>query len=68
MCPDERGYVFVVDTGYQKLFEYAHGGMKRLATLESPTKDPVGCAIDPGTGNLALGSEGFGSAATVATV
>jgi hypothetical protein len=66
MCVDKGGDVFVVDSGYGKIFEYAHGGTKRLVTLDSPTKDPVGCAIDPTTGDLAVGSLGFGSKATIA--
>jgi|SRR5580700_574649 hypothetical protein len=66
MCVDKSGDVFIVDTGYAKIFEYAHGGKKRLSTLASPTRDPVGCAVDPVTGNLAVGSEGFGSSPTVA--
>jgi hypothetical protein len=66
MCVDNKGNVFVVDGGYYKIFEYAHGGTKRIATLQSPTKDPVGCSVDPTTGNLAVGSLGFGSAPTVA--
>ena len=66
MCVDRKGDVFIVDDGYYKIFEYAHGGTKRLATLASATKDPVGCSIDPTTGNLAVASLGFGSAATVA--
>ncbi len=66
MCVDKKGDVFIVDGGYSKVFEYAHGGTKRTATLDSPTKDPVGCSIDPTTGNLAVASLGFGSAATVA--
>ena len=66
MCVDKKGDVFVVDSGYGKIFEYSHGGTKRLATLDSPTKDPVGCSIDPTTGDLAVGSLGFGSEATIA--
>jgi hypothetical protein len=66
MCVDKNDNVFIVDDGYYKIFEYAHGGTKRLATLQSPTKDPVGCSIDPTTGNLAVASLGFGSAATIA--
>ena len=66
MCVDKGGDVFVVDGGYGKIFEYAHGGTKRLVTLDSPTKGPVGCSIDPTTGDLAVGSQGFGTEATVA--
>jgi len=60
-CADKKGDVFIVDGGYYKIFEYAHGGTKRIATLDSSTDDPNGCAIDPTTGNLAVASLGFGS-------
>jgi len=66
MCVDKKGDVFVVDEGYNKIFEYAHGGTKRLATLVSPTEGAVGCSIDSTTGNLALTSQSFGTQATVA--
>jgi hypothetical protein len=65
-CVDGNGNVFIVNTGNGRIFEYAHGGTKRIATLHSPTQDPVGCAVDPATSDLAVGSEGFGSGATVA--
>jgi len=60
-CVGKRGDIFIVDGGYFKIFEYAHGGTKRIATLNSSTADPNGCAIDPTTGNLAVASLGFGS-------
>jgi hypothetical protein len=66
VCVDKKGDVFIVNVGTGQIFEYAHGGTKRLETLDSPTRDPVGCAVDPTTGDLAVGSEGFGSVATVA--
>jgi hypothetical protein len=53
-CVDKKGDVFVVDSGYRKIFEYAHGGTKRLVTLDSPTKDPVACAIDKATRPVCL--------------
>ncbi len=65
-CVDGGGNVFIVNTGNGEVFKYAHGDKKRIATLHSPSRDPVGCAVDPVSGNLAVGSEGFGSAATVA--
>jgi hypothetical protein len=66
MCVDKTGDVFIVDLALGRIFEYAHGGTKRLATLVSPTRDPSGCSIDPTTGNLAVGSLGFGSNGSVA--
>ena len=51
-CVDNAGNVYVVDEGYGKVFEYAHGSKKRLRTINSGF--PEGCAIDPTTGNLAV--------------
>ncbi len=64
-CVDKKGDVFIADEGYDKIFEYAHGGKKRLATLDSASRDPNSCAIDPTTGNLAVASLG-GSSGSVA--
>jgi hypothetical protein len=61
MCVDKKGDVYVVDTGFGKVFKYAHGSSKRLATFDTPTADPVGCSVDPTTGNLAVASQGRGS-------
>jgi hypothetical protein len=66
MCVDKRGDVFIVDIGYSKIFEYAHGGTKRIATLTSTTRDPAGCSVDSTTGNLAVTSLGVGSSPTIA--
>lgn len=54
-CVDASGDIFVASLGNGKIFEYAHGGRKLLNTLEAPAKSsPVGCAVDPTTGNLAV--------------
>jgi hypothetical protein len=66
MCADKNGNIYVVDDSYYKIFEYAHGGTKRLATLTSPIKEPVGCSINPTTGDLAVTSLGFGSSPPIA--
>ncbi len=64
-CVDKKGDVFVVDDGFGKVFMYAHGGMKRIRTLVA-TGNPVGCSIDPTTGNLAVTTLGHGSNGSVA--
>ena len=66
MCIDSHGDVFITDLGYGRIFEYAHGGTKRIAGLEDTGRDPVGCSVDPTTGNLAVTSLGFGKPADVA--
>ncbi len=51
-CADADGNVYVADYGYGQLFEYAHGGTKRIRTL-SPG-DAGACAVDLTSGNLAV--------------
>lgn len=53
-CVDEKGHVFITDFAGEKIFEYEHGSTKRIATLQSPPGAPVGCSVDPTTGNLAV--------------
>jgi hypothetical protein len=57
MCVDGQGEVFVTDEGYNKIFVYRHGSQKRLRTLMG-WSGPVGCSVDPTTGNLAASSQG----------
>jgi hypothetical protein len=64
-CVDKKGDVFITNLDTEQILEYAHGGTKPIATLESPTADPYGCAIDPTTGNLAVSSLGFGTNGSV---
>ena len=72
-CVDTLGNVFVTDNGVGDVVEYAHGGTSPIQTLSDPYGDPVGCSIDPTTGNLAVaafpsyGSEGSMAIYTGAT-
>jgi hypothetical protein len=66
MCVDAAGDVFITDFGYGKIFEYAHGSTKRVQAIDSPAGAPVGCSIDPTTGNLAVSTFGRGSGPLVA--
>jgi hypothetical protein len=66
MCADVAGDVFITDSGYGKVFEYAHGGTKRIQVIDSPAGAPVGCSIDRTTGNLAVSTFGRGSGPAVA--
>jgi hypothetical protein len=52
LCSDPNGDVFV-DAG-SKIFEFAHGGTKPIATMKSKYGFPLQCAFDPTTGNLAV--------------
>lgn len=51
-CVDQSGNVYLTDQGQHAVFEYAHGGTKRLRTLHPGLA--FGCSVDPTTGNLAV--------------
>jgi hypothetical protein len=55
MCSDQTGDVFVLTGGGgTNIYEYAHGGTSPIATLEDGYFEPLACAADPATGNLAV--------------
>jgi hypothetical protein len=57
MCSDSKGnvYIAVTDAGSGYVYEYSHGGVKPIATLDAPTRDvPISCSSDPISGNLAV--------------
>ncbi len=53
-CVDDNGNVFITNTGGSNVIEYAHGGSTPVATLKDNGWFPIGCAVDPATGNLAV--------------
>lgn len=53
-CVDSRGNVFITNTGGSNIIEYAHGGSTPVATLKDNGWFPIGCSVDPATGNLAV--------------
>jgi hypothetical protein len=53
-CVDKAGDVFVANTGATEILEYAHGGTSPIATLSDSGYFPLGCSVDPTTGNLAV--------------
>lgn len=61
ICSDTGGNIWVVDetTGGRKstLFEYAHGGSTPIATLHLQQQGAETCAVDPSTGDLAVGTK-----------
>jgi DNA-binding beta-propeller fold protein YncE len=61
LCSDTSGDVYVTD-GFlgEQIYEYKHGGTTRIKTLNDPDGDPVGCAFDKTTGNLAVTDRGSG--------
>lgn len=53
-CVDKKGDVFIANDDAQTILEYAHGGKIPLATLSDPGYYPIGCSVDPTTGNLVV--------------
>ena len=55
VCSDKGGNVWVVPSIVPKVSEYAHGASKPKATLsDAGASYPLGCSVDPTTGNLAM--------------
>jgi hypothetical protein len=57
-CTDKNGDIYITDEETQKIYEYAHGGTSALKTLDDSGYEPLGCAIDPNNGNLAVANSG----------
>jgi hypothetical protein len=53
-CAGSGGDFWVTSTGNEQIWEFAHGGTSAIAKLSDPVGYPVGCAIDPTNGNLAV--------------
>jgi hypothetical protein len=54
MCTNKAGNVFITNTQKNDILEYRHGGKTPIATLSDTGFYPVGCSVDPTTGNLAV--------------
>ncbi len=54
LCSDPDGNVFVTDQNNLRVLKYRHGGKKSIATLNDFGHFPFGCAVDPGTKNVAV--------------
>lgn len=52
-CVDQKGDVYITDYGNNRIVEYAHGAKTPLAVLAGQG-GPVGCSVDPATGDLAV--------------
>jgi hypothetical protein len=55
-CVDKTGDVWIGTQTPPEMIEYSHGGTTPIATLNDNAGVPVGCAVDPTTGNLAVGN------------
>jgi hypothetical protein len=53
MCSDKHGNVYVAQTNATEVDEYSHAG-SLVARYPDNYGLPIGCAVDPATGNLAV--------------
>jgi hypothetical protein len=53
-CQDGSGNVYVTDFAAERVVEYAHGGTNPIKTLDDSYGYPIGCAVNPVTGDLAV--------------
>ena len=60
LCADESGHVWVVETVYSKIVEFARDGTKPIATLTESPQYPDGCAVNRITGDLAVANNNSG--------
>jgi hypothetical protein len=56
-CVDDRGDVFITDAGAQRVVEYAHAGIKPIATLDDAPFAPYACSVNAASGALAVANE-----------
>lgn len=70
LCSDRKGDVFVnaMDGNYGNTYEYAHGGTKPIEDLVEYYVWVYGCSVDPVTGNLAVASVNWLSAASYVAI
>jgi hypothetical protein len=65
LCSDTKGNVYVVNTGTNEVLTYSHSGTP-LQPYVDPFGHPVGCAVDPSSGQLAVADiSGFSGAGQV---
>jgi hypothetical protein len=66
-CVDKAQNVWITDQGSKQIVEYAHGGVTPTAILTDPGQNPISCAVDPKSGNLAVTNQtGYDHQGTVA--
>jgi hypothetical protein len=53
-CTDSKANVYIADYNENTIVEYAHGGTQPIRTLRVPGSGPSSCAVDPGSGDLAV--------------
>jgi hypothetical protein len=67
LCVDASQDLFVTDNTRHQISKFRHGGSKRIKVLVDPVGAPLGCAVDPSSGDLAIANftsrEGDGNVA-----
>lgn len=53
-CIDGKGNIYITDLGSATVYEFAHGGTTPIATATDNYGSPIGCSVDPTTGNVAV--------------
>jgi hypothetical protein len=53
-CVDSKGDVFIANFKPVTVYEYAHGGAKRIGSFPTKKAGTTGCAINPVNGDLAI--------------
>ncbi len=53
-CGDAKGNVWITSTGNETVYKYAHGATQPSALRSDPIGFPIGCAVDPASGDLAI--------------
>jgi hypothetical protein len=53
-CADNAGNVYVVDFGNGNVSEFAHGATTPTTVVNDRFGYPIGCSVDPTTGNVAV--------------
>jgi hypothetical protein len=57
LCSDKNGNVFMTMGEGFSVFEFPHGGTEPIEQLENDFLLPLGCSVNPMTGDLAVASE-----------
>lgn len=53
-CTDAKGDVFILDSQNNEIREYKHGAKSAFNVLNDHPWIPIGCSVDPTTGDLAV--------------
>ncbi len=56
LCTDKSGDVFMAMGAGFSIFEFAHGGTEPISQLQDDSLLPLGCSVDPKSGNLGVAS------------